>query len=170
MANKRDQKLGYYLLFHPVAHPMETTYLLSWSNKLDIGDCDLHLMEEKDPKKGLLERSIVVSFKSIGINTFNVLVISLESRLIRYWHESFQLWESKVKGFLMSTNEFMILSKDGINLISLNKQRNRIVKDSEGFERSLHSLGSCDYMKLEPTNHVLFACQFYENRQICLSE
>lgn len=34
----------------------------------------------------------------------------------------------------------------------------------------MHSLGSCDYLKIEPTNHLLFACQFYNDRQICLQE
>jgi len=32
---------------------------------------------------------MTVSFKSIGINTFNVIVINLETKLIRYWHESY---------------------------------------------------------------------------------
>jgi len=77
MANKKEGRLGYYLLYHPIDQPMNTDYLIRWGNKLDIGDCDLQLMEEKDYKTGKMERSIVVSFKSIGINTYNVLVISL---------------------------------------------------------------------------------------------
>jgi len=64
----------------------------------------------------------------------------------------------------------MILSSAGINIISLSKKENRVITDSEGLKRSLHSLGTCDYLKLEPSNHVLFACQFYEDRKICLSE
>mmetsp|Transcript_802 Transcript_802/g.1014 ORF Transcript_802/g.1014 Transcript_802/m.1014 type:complete len:155 (-) Transcript_802:1707-2171(-) len=149
--------------------PKEAKFLIKWKNKLDIGDTNFYVLRNR--AQGLKE--IIISYKTIYINTYNVVCMDVSSSnefSLIFRHESFQLWESKVKGFLMSTNEFMILSKDGINLISLNKQRNRIVKDSEGFERSLHSLGSCDYMKLEPTNHVLFACQFYENRQICLSE
>lgn len=34
----------------------------------------------------------------------------------------------------------------------------------------IHSLGKCDYLKIEPTNHLLFAMQFYDDRQICLQE
>lgn len=34
----------------------------------------------------------------------------------------------------------------------------------------MHSLGSCDYLKIESTNHLLFACQYYDDRQICLQE
>ena len=37
---------------------------------------------------------VVMSFKSIGINTYNVMVFDLENNKIKYWHESYQLWES----------------------------------------------------------------------------
>ena len=53
---------------------------------------------------------IVVSYKCIGINTFNVFVIDLDTKLVVYWHESYQFWESQVKGFLLDTNDFLILS------------------------------------------------------------
>jgi hypothetical protein len=52
-------------------------YLIKWTNKLDIGNCDIHIMKEKDKTSGELLSKIVVSFKSIGINTFNVFVIDL---------------------------------------------------------------------------------------------
>jgi len=32
---------------------------------------------------------VVVSFKSIGINTFNVIMFDLQSHKIKYWHESY---------------------------------------------------------------------------------
>ena len=34
-------------------------------------------------------QSIIISYKSIGINTYNVFVIDLETSLIKYWNESF---------------------------------------------------------------------------------
>jgi hypothetical protein len=85
-------------------------------------------------------------------------VIDIKSRLIKYWHEGYQLWESPVKGFLLSSNEFLILSKDGINMLSIGEKPSRVVKDNEGFDRMIHSLGKCNYLKIEPTNHLLFAC------------
>ena len=112
----------------------------------------------------------MVSYKCIGINTYNVFVIDVESKLIKYWHEGYQLWESPVKGFLLTTNDFMILSKDGINLLAIGEKPSRVVKDQDGLDRMIHSLGKCNYLKIEPTNHLLFACQFYDNRQICLQE
>lgn len=163
LSNKRASKLGYFLLTVSIDNPHEESqYLINWSNKLDIGNCDLHMMEEKG------KQMIVISYKCIGINTFNVFVIDLETKLIMYWHESYQLWESPVKGFLLKTNDFLILSKDGINMISLGEKPARVVKDNEGFDRMIHSVGSCNYLKIEKTNHLLFACQFYDNRQICI--
>lgn len=126
------------------------------------------IMTEVCPVTKELESSIVVSYKCIGINTFNVTVIDLKTKLIKYWHEGYQLWESPVKGFLLSTNDFMILSKDGINLLAISEKPGRKVKDMDGLDRWIHSLGSCNYLKIEKTNHLLFACQFYDERQICL--
>jgi hypothetical protein len=69
------------------------------------------------------------------------------------------LWESPIKGFLLDNHDFLILSKDGINLISLNESHEKkIIKDISGQKRLIHSLGSLNYLKIEPTNHLLFAC------------
>ena len=165
MANKKEQRLGYYLFNVNLDDPnQESEYLISWTNKLDIGCCDLNLMKEKDSVGDKSHMNIVVSYKSIGINTFNVFVINLEDKLIKYWHEGYQLWESPVKGFLLNSNDFLILSKDGINVLALGEKPGRVIKDQEGFERYIHSLGSINYIKIEPTNHLLFACQFYNDR------
>jgi hypothetical protein len=45
-------------------------------------------MIEKN-KDGKNEESIVVSYKSIGINTYNVFVIDVKSHQIKYWNESY---------------------------------------------------------------------------------
>ena len=63
--------------------------------------------------------SIIVSYKMIGYNTYNIFVIDLkmaESKecLLKYWHESYALWESPVRGFLLSNNDYLMISKDGI--------------------------------------------------------
>jgi len=175
LANKKHAKLGFYLFSVDINAPeKDSSYYINWNNKLDIGNCDLHLMREKimGGEEGETKNCIVVSYKCIGINTFNVFVIDLDknNKLIRYWHEGYQLWESPVKGFLLNTNDFLIPSKDGINVLALGEKKERVIKDNEGFDRMIHSLGKCNYLKIEKTNHLLFACQFYENRQICLQE
>lgn len=64
--------------------------------------------------------AIVVSYKMIGFNTFNVFCFDLsETYLIKYWYEGYQLWESPIRGFLLANNEFLMLSKDGILLVAL---------------------------------------------------
>lgn len=102
LANKRDSKLGYYLFTVNQADPegmganspkpkSGDKYLINWNNKLDIGNCSMHIMKEKFEKEdGTIEDSeyVVVCYKSIGINTFNVFVIDLKTKLIKYWHES----------------------------------------------------------------------------------
>ena len=107
---------------------------------------------------------MVLSFKSIGINTYNVIVLDIITGKPKYWHESFQLWESQVKGFLLSTKYFMILSKQGINLLALGHETSRPVFDKDGFPRYIHALGSCDYLKIDPPNIIFFSCQYYNDR------
>jgi hypothetical protein len=165
LANKKNLKLGYYLFSIEINNPhKESEYLINWNNKLDVGDVDMQIMSETNKTTGILEQFIVVSYKCIGINTFNVFVIDLQTKLIKYWHEGYQLWESPVKGFLLSTNDFMILSKDGINLLAIGEKPSKVVIDKDGLTRMIHSLGKVNYIKIEPTNHILFAMQFYEDR------
>lgn len=96
----------------------------------------------------------------IGINTYNVFVIDLmtEQHLIKYWYEGYQLWESPIKGFLLNNNDFLMLSKDGMNIIALGEKEDKIVFDKDNLKRTMHSLGSVNYLKIEPTNHLFFAC------------
>lgn len=90
LANKKDHKLGYYLFMIDLQNPEhEYTYLINWNNKLDIADCDLQIMREKDAFTGENKHFIVVSYKSIGINTYNVFVIDLDDKLIKYWFEGY---------------------------------------------------------------------------------
>ena len=88
LANKRDNRLGIYIFSMDMNNPTKpANYLINWSNKLDIADCDLHLMQIT--KGRFIKKSLVVSYKSIGINTFNVSVIDLKTKLVKYWHESY---------------------------------------------------------------------------------
>ena len=45
IANKKDQKLGYYLLDYDQDEPeKEAAYLIQWDNKLDIGDVNMSIL------------------------------------------------------------------------------------------------------------------------------
>jgi hypothetical protein len=49
LANKKESRLGYFLLSISIDNPDEPCeYLIRWSNKLDIGNCDMHLLTETD--------------------------------------------------------------------------------------------------------------------------
>lgn len=93
--------------------------LINWNNKLDIGDCQLAVMNNCcDPDAE--PDTMILSYKMIGYNTFNVVAINLQDNcLIRYWHESYALWESPVLGFLISNNDFLAISKEGIQVLVL---------------------------------------------------
>lgn len=55
---------------------LETEYYIRWYNKLDIGDADMYNMSEK--KKGKARKQyLIVCYKMIGINTYNVFVFDL---------------------------------------------------------------------------------------------
>ena len=88
LANKKEGKLGFYLYKLVFNKPYsdkgkkESDYLIRWNNKLDIADVDVALMDEKDKETGLNipgMRYIVCSYKMIGINTYNIFVIDIES-------------------------------------------------------------------------------------------
>jgi len=77
LANKKDEKLGFYLLMINMDDPEnDVQYLISWPNKLDFANCNLYLMKEEE------KEYIICSYKSIGINTYNVFVFDLSTMLI----------------------------------------------------------------------------------------
>ena len=72
LANKRYSALGVYLFGINIENPnKESEFLLNWSHKLDIADGSMFVMYEAD------KEFLVISHKSVGINTFNVFVIDL---------------------------------------------------------------------------------------------
>ena len=79
LANKCQGMLGYYLMEIDGLDPCneEPLLLINWKSKLDIGDASMFTINHKD--RG---RYLVLSYKSIYINTYNVLVISLKNKLI----------------------------------------------------------------------------------------
>lgn len=89
LANKKHKRLGFYLFQVNQMTPKNVLgrdgkvvrqnikSLISWNNKLDIGNCDMAIMNETIDGKAC--HSIVVSYKMIGINTFNVFCFDLDS-------------------------------------------------------------------------------------------
>ena len=115
---------------------------------------DEHDPKECDPKK----KHLVLSYKSEGINTYNVFVFNIETRMIRLWHESYNLYEDRIKSVLLPSNEFIILNCNGMMLLNIGNSKKKIIVDNKGFSRMVHSLGGCNYLRLEENNHLFFKC------------
>jgi hypothetical protein len=89
ISNKKNRVLGYYLFSIDISNPHgPARYLINWPNKLDIGNVGLDFMKEKLADGSVCD-SIVVSYKMIGINTYNVFVIDTKDGIIKYRHEGF---------------------------------------------------------------------------------
>ena len=88
LANKFREKLGFFILTIQELDPKKVRFIVKWGNKLDIGDTSMAI--NRDKSTGVKE--LVVSFKTIYINTYNVLVMDITvpnvpSMIFR--HESF---------------------------------------------------------------------------------
>lgn len=128
LANKYEQKLGFFLIKMDAENPDQHRFLTKYKNKLDIGDCSIKVM--RDHSFGFKE--LVISYKTIYINTYNVHVLDItqEGQPTIFRHESFQLWESESRGVLLKNAcDFLKLSKNGAEILGLGRVPKRKVKD-----------------------------------------
>jgi hypothetical protein len=106
-------------------------------------------------------RELVVNYKVIYINTFNIMVLDLtpgiDQRIV-FRHESVQVWESDSYGFFLSRNEdFIKINKNGMFMISMGDMKDeKEVFDHDNMPWMSHSLESMDYLKVFHTNYMLF--------------
>lgn len=90
------EKLGFFVLKikegKPQVNPDEDNFLIKWKNKLDIGDASLHVLRTFD-KNGEPLKEIIISYKTIYINTYNVICMDIsgkqEKLSLIFRHESF---------------------------------------------------------------------------------
>jgi hypothetical protein len=170
LTNKYEEKLGFFVLKIKEDNPFNCSFLIKWKNKLDIGDTNIQVL--RNHEKG--NKEIIISFKTIFINTYNLMCMDIskeaEKSLI-FRHESFQLWESRVTGLLLNKyKDFVTLNRDGINILALGSMEKRQLVDDKGQFRMIHSLESCNYLKSDPSNFLMFACAKYEDRQIQIQQ
>jgi len=79
---------------------LENHFLLNYGNKLDIADCDMYILRvDKNTKT----KQIVLSYKTVFINIFSVVLVNLENGNLVFKHESFNLWETKITSFMNNT-------------------------------------------------------------------
>lgn len=78
LANKYKRKLGYFLLEleqNLDAVDTEPRYVIRWENKLEIDDASLSYFKGKDDFEPV--ENFIVSFKSIHVNSYTVLLINI---------------------------------------------------------------------------------------------
>jgi len=131
LANKFQEKLGIFLITFDDLDPSKHQFILRWKNKLDVSDANVFIVRNKKKKY----KELVVSFKTIFINVYNVCVMDISNiKNVRtlFRHESFQLWESQISGFYLSKNkDFVTINREGINVLTLSANEKRpIIGDS----------------------------------------
>lgn len=89
LSNKFEEKLGFFVFSIKEQDPLDYRFFIKYKNKLDIGDADIYILRSK--KNRLKE--IVISYKTIYINTFNILVMDISAKTteksIIFRHETF---------------------------------------------------------------------------------
>ena len=165
LANKFDDKLGFFLIRFDEGDVHNYRYLIQHKNKLDIGDANVAINHRNKNS-----RELVVAYKTIFINTYTIIVLDItseNSKTMLYRHESFQLWESDMSGMLLEKNkDFVSINKDGIHVISLGSQSRRPVEDGNGVMRMLHSIESMSFLKVDDENFIHFASQNMNKREV----
>jgi hypothetical protein len=83
-------------------------------------------------RKHIIERELVVSYKSIYINVYSVFVINIKTGCLAFRHESFCLWETKISSFLNSFSfDFISMQHEGLFVLGLGKNQSKQINDNQ---------------------------------------
>ena len=86
--------------------------------------------------KDLGFKELVVNYKVIYMNTYNVMVLDVSHEAeqnIIFRHESNQIWESECFGFLLHRKkDFVKFNLHGLFVLSLGTEQKRYFKDDNG--------------------------------------
>jgi hypothetical protein len=75
LANKFEEKLGFFIIRMNEKNPSEHTFLTKWKNKLDLGDANIFVLRHGNQEQQYKE--LIISYKTIYINTYNVTVMDI---------------------------------------------------------------------------------------------
>lgn len=155
VSNKYKEKLGLYLVKVFQDEPTSYQFILKWKNKLSIDDVSISLINNQE------QSEMIISYKSIYINTQNVIVADIskinQQNLI-FSHESFQLWEQKMQSMLLSSSfDLVTVTKNGVHCLALGDMDKRVINNIGGTKDiMIHSLDSYNFLKMEESNHLYF--------------
>ena len=191
LCNSRKDQFGFYVVKFQADDPNNYGFLTKWSHKLLIGDANINISRGIDRNnKNIVFKELCISYKTDNINTYNIVLLDLIgadltktkcklekekqqqmelSILLKF--ECFQIWESTIFGLLLSkTKDFVCFSRYGVNIIALGSENKRLIDDSEGHTRIIHSCESLSFLKVDPLNYLSFQFQDYDNRVISVEQ
>jgi hypothetical protein len=69
------ERLGVFLIKFDELQPENHKFFMKWKNKLDISDANVWVLRNKQKKY----KELIVSYKTIFINTYNVKIIDISN-------------------------------------------------------------------------------------------
>ena len=140
LANRCDKRQGFYLIEFDEKQPKKNKpeYLIKQKFSSDIGDASLKIIENKnEPGK----KYLVACQKTMKSNIFHIQVVEIKTKSLRFHMEISNLWESNIAGLMLSTNDFIIFSEEGISILCIFEiNQKRIVEDRDNKKWIIHPL------------------------------
>ena len=128
------------------------------SHRLEIDNVGLFIMRNKEK----LTKELVVSYKSIYMNTHTTLLLDIASKhtmKLVFKFDCYQLWEQRISNLVIKgSKDFISVSNNGIFVLALGSMDKRAIKDRNGKEKMIHSLESYNYLKVADSNYLSFDC------------
>jgi hypothetical protein len=98
LANNKNGKIGFFMTCFEELNPLNYTNMTLCETSLEIEDAKLEIMRTFDEVEKVYSKELVITYKTIFINTYNVQIYDLSAPIDKqatlYIHESFQLWEN----------------------------------------------------------------------------
>jgi len=77
LANKFERNHGFYIVKFSEDDPKGYKFIMKVKNNLDIGDANIFVLRNEEQ----LYKELIVSYKSIHINTYMILIIDISNPL-----------------------------------------------------------------------------------------
>ncbi len=71
---------------------------------------------------------------------------------------------------LQKSKDFVHLSKAGMQVLSMGSDEQRVIQDNKGVHRMIHSLESCNFLKVDKNNFLVFECAKSLNRIVSINQ
>ena len=76
-ANKFEDKLGFFVIKISEKDPNNFIFLIRWKTKLNIGDVNMFILENRSKNYDSPIKELVINYKNILLNTYNVICMDI---------------------------------------------------------------------------------------------